>query len=196
MADNSDALPSAMSRTPVVGIGASAGGITALQKFFDVLDDNLGAAFVVVVHLDPRHSSELPAILQNHTRMSVLQVNEPTRLEPNPVYVIPPDRRLLITGESVAAAPFSEPRGRRAPIALSPSITGMDMPSFSVAAARTAPLACVTYRRRAESFSCRTQTTPNSHRCRETRSTPAPISCFQSPIWREPRIFPVASAPR
>lgn len=112
MADNSDALPSATSRTPVVGIGASAGGITALQKFFDVLDDNLGATFVVVAHLDPRHSSELPAILQNHTRMSVLQVNEPTGLEPNTVYVIPPDRWLLITGESVAAAPFAAKRAR------------------------------------------------------------------------------------
>lgn len=105
-------------RTPVVGIGASAGGIIALQKFFDALGDDVGAAFVVVVHLDPAHSSELPAILQNHTRMRVFQVNDPAPLAPNTVYVIPPNRRLLISGESVATGPFGEPRGQRAPIDL------------------------------------------------------------------------------
>lgn len=118
MARNSDALPSVGRRTAVVGIGASAGGITALQKFFDALGEDLGAAIVVVLHLDPAHSSELPAILQNHTRMRVLQVSEPARLEANTVYVIPPDRQLLISGESVAATPFHEPRGQRAPIDL------------------------------------------------------------------------------
>lgn len=110
--------PSDAPRAPVVGIGASAGGITALQKFFDALGDDTGAAFVVVVHLDPKHSSELPAILQNHTRMRVLQVNESTPLVPDSVYVIPPNRRLLITGDSVATGTFSEPRGQRAPIDL------------------------------------------------------------------------------
>lgn len=118
MAEDSDTLPPVALPTPLVGIGASAGGVLALQKFFDALDDNLGAAVVVVLHLDPAHSSELPAILQNHTGMRVLQVNEPAPLEPNTVYVIPPDRQLLITGESVATAPFKEPRGQRAPIDL------------------------------------------------------------------------------
>jgi two-component system CheB/CheR fusion protein len=115
MADT-DKSPPADRPTPVVGVGASAGGITALQEFFDVLPDRLGAAFVVIVHLDPTHSSELPAILQNHTRMRVLQVKESTALRPDTVYVIPPNRRLLVTGETIATAPFDEPRGQRAPI--------------------------------------------------------------------------------
>ncbi|MDJ0450693.1 chemotaxis protein CheB [Methylocystis sp. JR02] len=118
MVEDLDTLPADAPRLPVVGIGASAGGIIALQKFFDALGDDVGAAFVVVVHLDPAHSSELPAILQSHTRMRVLQVNDPAPLAPNIVYVIPPNRRLLVSGESVATGPFDEPRGQRAPIDL------------------------------------------------------------------------------
>lgn len=103
-------------RVPVVGVGASAEGITALQAFFDSLPSDLGAAVVVVVHLDPEHRSELTEILSNRTEMRVVQVNEPTELEVNNVYVIPPNRSLLITGDSIATAEFQETRGHRAPI--------------------------------------------------------------------------------
>jgi two-component system, chemotaxis family, CheB/CheR fusion protein len=103
-------------RVPVVAVGASAGGITALQTFFDHLPSDLGAAVVVVVHLDPEHRSELTEILANHTKMRVVQVNEPARLEKNNVYVIPPNRSLLISGDSIATAKFQETRGHRAPI--------------------------------------------------------------------------------
>src|SRR5581483_3283706 len=55
----------------IVAIGASAGGIRALQSFFSVVPADTGAAFVVVVHLDPEHRSEMPNILASYTRMPV-----------------------------------------------------------------------------------------------------------------------------
>jgi two-component system CheB/CheR fusion protein len=100
----------------IVGIGASAGGIQALQNLFSALPPTLGAAIVVIVHLDPAHASELASIIQLRTAMPVTQVNGRVPLEPGHVYVIPPDRRLLINGNDIAIAPFEERRGQRAPI--------------------------------------------------------------------------------
>src|SRR5215471_12340673 len=100
----------ASSAPVIIGIGASAGGIQTLQAFFDALPDNTGAAFVVVVHLDPQSRSDLPSILATRTRMPVTQVGEPERLRANHVYVIPPDRRLNITDHEISAVAFEEPR--------------------------------------------------------------------------------------
>ncbi|PWT88072.1 MAG: chemotaxis protein [Proteobacteria bacterium] len=102
----------------VVGIGASAGGVRALQQLFAALPEKTGAAFVVVVHLDPDVRSELSTILGMRTPMPVLQVGNPVPLQPDHVYVIPPDRRLTITDDEIAIAEFDEPRGKRAPIDL------------------------------------------------------------------------------
>lgn len=102
----------------VVGIGASAGGISALQTLFGTLPEKTGAAFVVVVHLSPQGNSELASILATRTRMPVAQVGGPTKLQSDHVYVIPPDRRLNITDHEIAAEEFDEPRGQRAPIDL------------------------------------------------------------------------------
>jgi len=105
-------------KTIVVGIGASAGGVRALQHLFAALPEKTGAAFVVVVHLDPDMRSEMSSILATRTNMPVLQVENPVPLQPDHVYVIPPDRRLHITNDEIAIAEFDEPRGRRAPIDL------------------------------------------------------------------------------
>lgn len=105
-------------KTIVVGIGASAGGVRALQHLFDALPEKTGAAFVVVVHLDPDVRSEMSSILATRTHMPVLQVDRPVALQPDHVYVIPPDRRLHITNDEIATAEFDEPRGQRAPIDL------------------------------------------------------------------------------
>jgi two-component system, chemotaxis family, CheB/CheR fusion protein len=105
-------------RFPTVGIGASAGGVQALQQFFESLPTDVNAAFVVVVHLDPAHRSELPSILATRTRMPVTQVTDRTRLEPGRVYIIPPNRQLLVTDQHLAVAEFDEPRWQRAPIDL------------------------------------------------------------------------------
>jgi two-component system, chemotaxis family, CheB/CheR fusion protein len=101
-----------------VGIGASAGGIQALQTFFQALPDHTGAALVVIVHLDPYSHSELSRILATRTHMPVVQVEATAKLEANRVYVIPPDRHLQITDHDISAVKFDEPRGQRAPIDL------------------------------------------------------------------------------
>ena len=102
----------------VVGVGASAGGVNALQAFFEALPPDPGAAFVVIVHLDPQARSELPEILAARAKMPVTQVTETTKLSANCIYVIPPDRQLRISDEEISAEPFREPRGQRAPIDL------------------------------------------------------------------------------
>ena len=105
---------------PVCGIGASAGGVEALQQFFSSIPDDVGLAYVVIVHLAPDHKSELPAIISRWTKMPVEQVgdHETSKLEPDHVYVIAPDRKLEITDTSVGASAFEQPRGRRAAIDL------------------------------------------------------------------------------
>ncbi len=103
---------------PIVGIGASAGGVKALQSFFEALPDEPNAAFVVVVHLDPEARSQLAGILAARTSMPVAQVNETAKLINNHVYVIAPNSRLLIADHTISAVPFDEPRFNRAPIDL------------------------------------------------------------------------------
>lgn len=100
----------------VVGIGASAGGLQALKALFETLPVDTGAAFVVIVHLDPTHHSDLAAIIGDWTRMPVKSVRDQTALTGNVVYVIAPDQALTITGTSITAAPFVTPRGQRMPI--------------------------------------------------------------------------------
>ena len=79
---------------PVVGIGASAGGIVALTRFFEQIDEPCGMAFVVILHLSPNHESNVAAILQRVTTLVVLQVNERIAVRPDHVYVIPPTKDL------------------------------------------------------------------------------------------------------
>ncbi len=102
----------------IVAIGASAGGVSALQSFFSALPEHPGAAFVVVVHLDPQHHSELPNILATRTRMPVVQVTARERVQADHVYVISPDRRLQLVDHEISAFAFDQPRGQRAPIDL------------------------------------------------------------------------------
>ncbi|MFW6182898.1 MAG: chemotaxis protein CheB [Chloroflexota bacterium] len=108
--------PGKEKRLTVVGIGASAGGLTALQDFFDTLPADTGMAFVVVTHMDPERESLLPEILQNHTEMPVQQVQDLTAIEADHVYVIPPGRRILVTDTHLDTEEFEEPRGRRTPV--------------------------------------------------------------------------------
>ncbi len=103
---------------PTVAIGTSAGGVRALQEFFESLPKDVNAAFVVIVHLDPAHQSELPNILATRTRMPVTQVTGHIPIEPGHVYVIPPNRQLVVTDHHLSVAEFDEPRWQRTPIDL------------------------------------------------------------------------------
>ena len=100
----------------VVGIGASAGGLKALQAFFEVLPNNTGMAFVVVTHLHPEHESHLAEILQGRTKMKVRQVAGRMDIEPNHVYVIPPNRGIEVADSHLEVPEFEEPRGHRTPV--------------------------------------------------------------------------------
>ncbi|TGT91258.1 MULTISPECIES: chemotaxis protein CheB [unclassified Mesorhizobium] len=101
---------------PVVGIGASAGGIEALGSFFDVMPADSGCAFVVVLHLDPKRESEMARILGTRTRMPVLQVEDGMKLAPDHVYVIAPDTDLKLVEDRLEVSRPSEPRGHRHPV--------------------------------------------------------------------------------
>ena len=82
---------------PVVGIGASAGGVQALLRFFENAPADMGMAFVVVLHLSAKHVSSADKVLQHVTRMRVSQVSGPTPIEANHVYVIAPGKSLTMT---------------------------------------------------------------------------------------------------
>src|SRR5262249_35189494 len=81
---------------PVVGVGASAGGLEAFTNLLKALPPKPGMAFVLVPHLDPTHESVMTELLGRATAMSVLQVHDGIRLKPNQVYVIPPNRDMSI----------------------------------------------------------------------------------------------------
>src|SRR5688572_13771491 len=81
---------------PVVGAGASAGGLEALMQFLRALPPDTGMAFVVVQHLAPTHPSSLAEILSRATSMPVREVRDEPRVEPNHVYVIPPGRDMVV----------------------------------------------------------------------------------------------------
>src|SRR5215216_959065 len=75
---------------PVVGIGASAGGLEAFTKLLQNLPANTGMAFVLIQHLDPTHESMLASLLARNSSMTVHEVRNKMQVEPNSVYVIPP----------------------------------------------------------------------------------------------------------
>ena len=80
----------------IVGIGASAGGLEAFEKFFQHMPNNSGMAFVLVPHLDPTHVSLMPELIQKKTDMPVHQVTDGTRVMPDTVYIVPPNHELAI----------------------------------------------------------------------------------------------------
>ena len=100
----------------VVGLGASAGGITALKNFFRHVPATSGAAYAVVLHLSPDYESRLAEVLQQVCAMPVRQVHERVLIEPNHVYVIPPNRLLGITQGHLAEMPITRLEQRRAPV--------------------------------------------------------------------------------
>jgi len=101
---------------PIVGIGASAGGLEALEIFLRNVPENSGMAFVIVQHLDPTHKGTLIALLQRTTKMLVAQASDSQRVEPNHVYVIPPGKDMAILRGSLQILPQVSPRGLGLPI--------------------------------------------------------------------------------
>ncbi len=101
---------------PIVGIGASAGGLEALEHFLGCVPAASGMAFVIVQHLDPTHKGIMPELLQRVTRMKVIQVKDRTTVRAECVYVIPPNRDMSILHGVLHLLPPAAPRGLRLPI--------------------------------------------------------------------------------
>lgn len=101
---------------PVVGIGASAGGLEALEEFFKNMPEKNGMAFVVIQHLDPDNAGIMPELLQRITSMKVIQATDRLYVKPNCVYVIPPNKSMsILHGALHLFEPF-ESRGLRLPV--------------------------------------------------------------------------------
>ena len=100
-----DAMSPEKAPGAIVGIGASAGGLEAFSTLLRSLPADTGMAFVLVQHLDPRHQSILPELLAGRTRMPVVQVSENTNVRPNHVYVIPPNKTMVVSGGVLHLSP-------------------------------------------------------------------------------------------
>lgn len=105
-----------MSKFPIVGVGASAGGLEALKQFFSVMPNETGLAFVLVQHLDPNHNSLMADLLAKYTRMPVAQAQDGAKVAANHVYIIPPNHYLSIRSGLLHLSPPTERRGMRMPI--------------------------------------------------------------------------------
>lgn len=103
-------------RFPVVGIGASAGGLEACKALLGALPVNPGMAFVVIQHLDPHHESILHKLLSKTTEMPVIQVEDGMVLEPDHVYVIPPKHDIAVQESTLRLLSRRRPAGRHLPI--------------------------------------------------------------------------------
>jgi len=101
---------------PIVGIGASAGGLEALELFLTHVPPGCGMAFVIVQHLDPTHKGIMPELLQRTTVMEVIQVRDRMQVMPNCVYVIPPNKEMSILHGVLHLFEPTAPRGLRLPI--------------------------------------------------------------------------------
>jgi two-component system CheB/CheR fusion protein len=101
---------------PIIGIGASAGGLEALEQFFGNMPHVSGMAFVVIQHLDPTHSGIMPELLQRITTMKVFQATDRLKVKPDCVYVIPPNKSLSLLNGLLHLFDPVETRGLRLPV--------------------------------------------------------------------------------
>jgi len=103
---------------PIVGIGASAGGLAAIEAFFSGMPPDIdpNMAFVLVQHLAPDHKSILTDLIQRYTRMKVYEVTDGMVIRPNCAYIIPPNRDMAALNRTLQLLKPSAPRGQRLPI--------------------------------------------------------------------------------
>ncbi len=101
---------------PIVALGASAGGLEALERFLQLTPVDTGASFIVVQHLDPDHPSLLAEILDRATAMAVVEASDGAHLAANTVYVIPPNHDLRLSGDALALSPRQHSAGLNLPI--------------------------------------------------------------------------------
>ena len=101
---------------PVIGVGASAGGLEAFEHFLRNVDPNFEAAYILVQHLDPNHDSLLAELLAKYTELEVRQITDGTEVRPRSVYIIPSASGISIDDGILSLVDFDAPRGFRRPI--------------------------------------------------------------------------------
>ncbi len=113
---NDAAAPGKAGGFPIVAIGASAGGLEAIEQFLKKMPTDTGMAFVLIQHLDPTHKSILTDLIKRATPLKVSEVTDGVKVEPNNAYVIPPNRDMAILHGSLQLIEPLAPRGLRLPI--------------------------------------------------------------------------------
>jgi len=114
--ETADAAAQAADTCAIVAIGASAGGIAALQKFFPEVPPDSDLAYVVIQHLDAEHESVLASIIQRCTSIETLTATENSGIEPNKIYVIPPGVSVTVKDRSFHLVKMAASRAKRTPI--------------------------------------------------------------------------------
>jgi two-component system, chemotaxis family, CheB/CheR fusion protein len=115
-----------------VGIGASAGGLEAIEQFLSNVSDTSGMSYIVVQHLDPTHKGMLPELLQRISKMKVSQVKKSTLVVPNCVYVIPPNKTMTISKGVLHLHKPVQARGQHLPIDIFFQSLGDDQEELAV----------------------------------------------------------------
>ena len=100
---------------PIVGIGASAGGLEAVSRLLDLLPADTGMAFILIQHLDPAHESLMAELLSKHTKMTVMEAADGVAVAPNHVYVIPPGTYLAVNKDVIRLSKPLARHGARLP---------------------------------------------------------------------------------
>ena len=100
----------------VVGIGASAGGLKPIEDFFDHMPTDSGMAFVIVQHLSPDFKSLMDELLARHTSMAIHKVKDGVEIEPNSIYLIPPEKNMAMSKGRLLLTDKAEERGLSLPI--------------------------------------------------------------------------------
>jgi two-component system, chemotaxis family, CheB/CheR fusion protein len=113
-----DSIGNADQAFPIVGVGASAGGLKAFEDFFSGMptDCDPGMAVVLGQHLAPDHKSILTDLIRRYTRMQVFEVEDGMKVNPNCAYIIPPNRDMAFLNGMLQLLKPSSPRGQRLPI--------------------------------------------------------------------------------
>jgi two-component system CheB/CheR fusion protein len=114
--DSEEEDPLQMTSFPVVGVGASAGGLEAFTRLLQRLPADTGMAYIFIQHLAPKHPSMLASLLSRTTAMPVMEVQHGTPVQPNHVYIIPPNTLMSIAGDVLELEPRPEERGAPRPI--------------------------------------------------------------------------------
>lgn len=119
-------------KIPVVGIGSSAGGLEALASMFRHMPSDSNVGFVLIQHLDPAHKSSMAELLSRYTDMEVLEIEDGMTVEPNKLYVTPPNKNVgLLNGVLHLAVP-KEPHGLRRPIDFFFQALADDMEEYAI----------------------------------------------------------------